>query len=254
MSGDKVQNHSSQDAGAQNDVGQAYDIKIETVVVGDETFQLQSLKDLQQFSDPDGEAERLGISSANWSLFGILWPSGYVLAKTMQAFPLEDKTILEIGCGLGFASLVMHQRGGDVTASDYHPMAGTFLNENTALNHLPPIKFHLANWFDENPTLGRFDLIVGSDILYERGHAEGLASFIHRHSNDGAEVIVVDPIRGSHNRFSRAMATLGYSHRPSKSEVREVNGELLRRRILRYCLGDECLITELESDSHEPIH
>ena len=213
-----------------------YAVKIESIIVGTNTFHIRSLKDLQQFSDPDGEAQASGISSAHWSLFGVLWPSGQVLAEAMQTFPLKGKKILEIGCGLAVASLVMHQRGGDVTASDYHPMAESFLRQNIHLNHLPPIKFHLADWFKRNPSLGRFDLIVGSDVLYERSHAKGLASFIRRHSNADAEVVIVDAIRGHHNHFSRAMVALGFSHMPSCSEVDETHGEAFRRRILTYHL------------------
>jgi len=37
------------------------------------------LRDKQQFADPDGHGARVGISSAQWSLFGQLWPAGRLL-------------------------------------------------------------------------------------------------------------------------------------------------------------------------------
>jgi hypothetical protein len=49
---------------------------------------------------------------------------------------LEGKRILEVGAGLALASLVVHRRGGDITASDYHPLIPDFLKENLRLN--PP--------------------------------------------------------------------------------------------------------------------
>lgn len=71
------------------------------------TLVIRSLLDRQQFSDPLGLAERMGISSATWPLFGLLWPSGALLAAHMAARVLRPgERILEIGCGLALASLV----------------------------------------------------------------------------------------------------------------------------------------------------
>lgn len=37
---------------------------------------IRALSDEQQFADPNGAAERAGISSSLWSLFGQVWPAG----------------------------------------------------------------------------------------------------------------------------------------------------------------------------------
>ena len=57
-------------------------------VSGVEDLIIRSLLDLQQFSDPDGDAERIGISSAMWPLFGMLWPSGAHLAARLALRPV----------------------------------------------------------------------------------------------------------------------------------------------------------------------
>jgi methylase of polypeptide subunit release factors len=57
-----------------------------------------------------------------------------------------ESASLELGCGLALASLVIHRRGGDVTASDCHPLTEAFLKENLRLNHLPPMKYRTGNW------------------------------------------------------------------------------------------------------------
>ena len=52
-----------------------YETKQECVAVrGADELQIRSLIDKQQYADPDGEAAAAGFSSANWSLFGVLWP------------------------------------------------------------------------------------------------------------------------------------------------------------------------------------
>ena len=120
-----------------------YQTKQETIAVaGVADLVIRSLLDRQQFADPLGDAERLGISSATWPLFGMLWSSATHLAARLALRPvLAGERILEIGCGLALASLVAHRRGADVTASDCHPLAGAFLRENLRLNGLLPMKY-----------------------------------------------------------------------------------------------------------------
>ena len=95
--------------------------------VGGHPWHLRVLSDTRQFADPDGHGERLGISSAQWSLFGQVWPSGQQLAQAMLDFDIAGKRILELGCGIGLASLVLQRRGARVVASDIHPLAESFL-------------------------------------------------------------------------------------------------------------------------------
>jgi predicted nicotinamide N-methyase len=108
-------------------------------VEGADDLIIRALLDINQFHDPLDEALNLGISSATWPLFGLLWPSGMHLAERMARRPVTGERILEIGCGLGLASLVAHRRGALVTASDCHPLASAFLDENARLNGLPPL-------------------------------------------------------------------------------------------------------------------
>lgn len=178
---------------------------------------VRMLRDRSQFADDDGVAEQLGISSALWPLFGVVWDSSQVLAHFLYDFDVAGKRILEVGCGIGLTSLVLNRRCADITATDYHPEAETFLRENTQLNCDRAIPFVRTSWADQNQTLGRFDLIVGSDLLYERNHAELLSSFIDDHAHPTCEVIVVDPGRKHRARFSRCMVDLGYAqyqHQP----------------------------------------
>jgi len=193
-------------------------VRYQTIEFGDRDIHLRTLRDNQEFSDDAGEAEALGISSATWPLFGIVWPSGEVLAHLMSDFDIKGKRILEVGCGIALSSLVLNQRDADITATDYHPEAGNFLQENTELNEGRDIPFIRTGWADEETNLGKFDLIIGSDLLYERGHAELLSEFLNQHANDRCEIIIIDPGRGHHARFSKLMVTLGFEHTQSRPE------------------------------------
>jgi predicted nicotinamide N-methyase len=190
-----------------------YEVETASYPIGADHYRIRSLLDRQQYWDPDGQAARAGISSASWPLFGLVWPAGLALADEMTRFDVAGKSILEVGCGLGLSSLVLQRRGADVTATDHHPLAEEFLRFNAALNDLAPITFQRASWAGANPDLGRFDLIIGSDLLYERGHPSELALFLGRHANPTAEIVVADPGRGQCAQFHAAMLEDGYVHK-----------------------------------------
>ena len=211
-----------------------YQVKLETVNIGGADFQIRSLLDLQQYSDPTGDAEQAGIPSANWSLFGHLWPSARVLALSMQSYDLTGKRILEIGAGLALASLVIHNRAGDMTVSDWHPLSEIFLRENVLLNQMSPLKYQTGNWEKQNPELGRFDLLIGSDILYERQQPKQLAAFIDQHATAGATVIIVDPDRGNRVAFCREMTRFGYSFSSRRAASFMENGEAYKGCFLTF--------------------
>lgn len=210
-----------------------YETRKLKVRIGEDTYKLRALSDKQQYSDPDGLAEQAGISSATWSLFGQLWPAGKALARKMSETDIENRRILELGCGLGLSSLVLQRRGADITASDYHPLAEPFLDYNAALNQLPPITYHNLPWEQPSAELGRFDLIIGSDILYERDHADMLARLVNRLASPSSEVIITCPGRRYRGRFSRALKAQGYrlkeKRKPfTKEGAPSISGFLLR--------------------------
>lgn len=211
-----------------------YEIKIESIpIAGAADLRIRSLQDRMQFFDPDDEALNLGISSAAWPLFGLVWPSARVLADAMQLEDLQDMRILEIGCGLALPSLVAHRRRADVTASDRHPLTETFLQENLRLNALPPMDYRTGDWTAMSPTLGRFDMIVGSDILYERDQPDQLLALIDAHGNPGVRVVIVDPDRGNRAAFSRGMSAHGYGHSSTRVD-QDQDGVGFRGQVLRY--------------------
>lgn len=175
-------------------------------VAGGADLHIRSLLDKQQWHDPQGVALALGVSSATWPLFGLVWPSAQKMADLMQTWPLHNLRILEIGCGLALASLVIHRRLGNITASDCHPYTQRFLSANLLLNALPMMAYQSGHWGRDNPLLGEFDLIIGSDVLYERDHPAQLADFIQRHAAQHAQVLIIDPNRGQRSAFNKCMS------------------------------------------------
>lgn len=236
-----------------------YQTKQESIAVtGVANLTIRSLLDRQQFADPLRVAASLGISSAQWPMFGLLWPSGAELAVLLAKHPVSPaERILEIGCGLGLASLVAHRRGANVTASDCHPLAGLFMAHNLVLNGLKPMKYRSGQWgrvsvapdsascADGLPlndgsvmVCGEFDLIIGSDVLYERDDAGTLATYLNDHAAPVAQVWIIDPHRGNRPAFSRHMARHGFAlteHKLDRLETPKLMA--YRGRLLLYQRG-----------------
>lgn len=182
----------------------------QTIEFGQIDIHLCTLRNKQEFYDPEGIAEKLGISSATWPIFGIVWPSSLVLAHHICDYNFGSKRVLEVGCGTALSSLLLNKKNVDITATDYHPEVETFLNRNSELNGDESIPFERTGWGDNNDSLGRFDLIIGSDLLYEDEHVELLSNFIKNHSNRECEVIIVDPGRGRKSKLAKKLLALGY--------------------------------------------
>ena len=199
---------------------------------------VKTLKDKQQYDEKCDLTPTLGISSANWSLFGVIWPSARILATLMNNYNIKDKRILEVGCGIALSSLVLNHRNANITTTDFNPEVKNFLNENTRINYGKVIPFECTNWANNNDTLGKFDLIIASDILYEEFFLEDLSRFLNEHTNKTCEIIIVDPGRGNHAKFSKMMILLGYKHTQSEPlDTDEYLDEPFSGQIIRYVKG-----------------
>ncbi len=229
-----------------------YRTQITGVPLGGRDLDIRSLSDNCQFADTQGQADRAGISSAQWGLFGQIWPSGRALAQAMFAYDIHGKRILELGCGLALASLILARRGADITASDHHPLAEQFLAYNAGLNRLPMPVYRDLPWSADGSELGKFDLIIGSDILYERSHSGLLAVLLGRLALACSEIIISDPGRGNSGRMTTALVAQGYRVREDRQAFHA--GELppYSGRILRFKRGIPC--DKLVSDLSTRIH
>jgi len=209
-------------------------LSYQTVEFGKIDIHLCSLRNRQEFHDPEGVAEDLGISSAQWPIFGVVWPSSRVLAHTICDYNTGSKRILEIGCGMALSSLLLNKQQADITATDYNPETGIFLARNALLNEDQPIAYKQVDWADTDDDLGLFDLIIGSDLLYEEQHIALLAKFIEAHSNPACEVIIVDPGRGRKNKLSARMIEFGFSSRQEKPSHTDYLNEEFKGHILTF--------------------
>ena len=216
------------------DLMQGVRMRFQTLDFGDADYHLRGLRDVQQCPASVSELERFGISNATWPLFGVLWRSEELLSHLMLKEELGGKRILEVGCGLALASLVLKRRGADVTATDHHPVASEFLDFNTELNNIDRINFKRVSWQAPDASLGQFDLVVGSDLLYDQHNLEPLVSFLDSHVGQKGQIVVVDPGRGMAGKFTRLLQRLDFEVQTTSESYVSSDGESANYWVMRF--------------------
>ena len=137
---------------------------------------------------------------------------------------LQGLRVLEVGCGVGLPSLLLNHIGVDITATDYHPEAQGYLNINSELNNDDKITFMRSPWSDLTNTEGLFDIIIGSDLLYEDEHITQLSDYMLLHLKPVSKVILVDPGRGRYTKFIKIMREHGFTScikKPLQEQLRD---------------------------------
>lgn len=124
-----------------------------------------------------------------------VWPSARVLAERVATMPVDDRRFLELGCGAGLVSVAAAIAGFDVTATDYYEEALRFTALNVLLNTGALIDTRIGDWRRFPHDIGRFELVVASDVLYEQPHAGLIAGVLDRTLTARGSAIIADPGR-----------------------------------------------------------
>ena len=122
---------------------------------------------------------------------------------------LTQQRVLELGCGLGLVSTAAAFAGADVTATDYYDDALLFAKLNALQATGRTIATRMVNWVAMPPDLGKFDVVLASDVLYEHRYAPLVASAIAATLVRGGEAIVADPGRIALEAFLEECAERG---------------------------------------------
>jgi len=128
-----------------------------------------------------------------------LWGSAVALAEVVAREPVAGRRVLELGCGLGLPSVAAARGGALVTASDWSEAATRAAGRNAELNGVR-LETVTASWVRPGRLVERapWDLVLASDVLYERPMARRLLDLLPRL---GAEVLLSDPGRAPAQAF-----------------------------------------------------
>jgi ETFB lysine methyltransferase len=138
-----------------------------------------------------------------------LWPSARVLAEHVLALRGDGRSLLELGCGCGLVGTCAAFAGFDVVASDYYEDALRFTRVNAQRNGAPPVRVLPLDWRHLPMDLAHFEVVLGSDVLYERTYGPLMAKVLARTLAKSGVAIVADPGRIAREEFLRCLETHG---------------------------------------------
>lgn len=137
-----------------------------------------------------------------------IWPSGLILADHVARRQGRGKRLMELGCGVGLVSVTAARAGYGVLATDYYDDALLFTIANARANGCA-LETRLVDWRTLPTDLGRFDVVVGSDVLYERPYASLVAETLDRTLTAGGVAYIADPGRIATPSFLSAAGSRG---------------------------------------------
>jgi predicted nicotinamide N-methyase len=134
-----------------------------------------------------------------------VWPSAVALAQVLSAREWRGARALELGCGLGVAGLAVAAAGARVLATDWSPDAIAFAAENARRSGLE-MQTAVCDWAAPEAIVSRapWDLVIGSDVLYEARNVELLLALLPRLVDERSEIWLADPDRAAAAGFLAA--------------------------------------------------
>lgn len=204
-----------------------YDKAIFDVEVGAFRLKIETFKSLDQTIDTlcaslDENSTQDPLSEDLCPYFGVVWPAALGLSKYLirHRDRIKNKEILELGCGLAIPSFVAKAYGANILASDFHGDVETFLKKNQMLND-SYFEYERLNWRESLVVPKKFDIVMGSDVLYESRHPGDVADALIKFVKPGGEILLADPGRSYLQNFVTSMNEKGYKE---ELEPISVNG------------------------------
>jgi predicted nicotinamide N-methyase len=180
-------------ADRMKELAQRYPLVDLTIPAAGRSWRLTAAQD----QDALLEAVQTEEDVANFPYGLMLWPSAIGLAEWLARSPstVQGKHVLEIGAGVGLAGLAARMLGAEVTQTDFQADALTLCRHNAACNGIDGVRVMRGDWRDFPSDLAPCEMVLGSDVLYERSLHPALESLLPRLIVPGGQIVLSDPLR-----------------------------------------------------------
>ncbi|HEX3561792.1 MAG TPA: 50S ribosomal protein L11 methyltransferase [Solirubrobacterales bacterium] len=160
------------------------------------TGKLRVLQPAEAAEIPDDHQVEWAPLAPYWS---VLWRSGVALARELDGQALRGLRVVELGCGLAIPSIAAARAGAISLATDADPEALELVACNARANYVF-VETAQVKWGEAEELIARgpFDLVLGTDILYERPSVALLLELLPRLAT---EAWIADPGRPAAEAF-----------------------------------------------------
>jgi ETFB lysine methyltransferase len=137
------------------------------------------------------------------------WPSAQVLIEYLINNPApRESRIIELGSGLGITTALLAESYPGIIATDISFAACSFARRNIGTVTVPAVL--CCDW--RFPAFKqRADLIIGSDILYEKRWKRPVLDFIEQMLVPGGQAFIADPRRPYWEKFQSRAKDRGFT-------------------------------------------
>ena len=158
-----------------------------------------------------------------------VWPSSTILAARLRELNGKGVSALELGCGVGLCTIAARSVGCDVLSTDYYDDALEFTRANVFRNLGGDANTMLFDWRHPPRNLGRYDVVLASDVLYELEYATLLPPILDQTLAERGFALIADPGRVAVQLFLESCGQRGLVAR--KEETRPFESGEIRQRI-----------------------
>ena len=179
-----------------------YDVCFEPVTIGAHTLDILQIADLAALLDR--LIATAGTAPLELPYWAKIWPTSMLLGHFLHHLdPDPDRSLLEIGAGVGICGLFAAARGFTTVITDIAPDALLFSRINILQNGLQDRASVARADFAADRLDRRFDIILGSEVLYIESLHRGLLKFLESHLklDPRAEVILAKDYHRRADRF-----------------------------------------------------
>jgi predicted nicotinamide N-methyase len=139
----------------------------------------------------------------------VLWPSAIALGHELATRDLRGKRVLELGAGTGLPGILAASLGASVVQTDRQKLVLHVCKLNAEKNGVTSIDHRVGDWTAWTDD-ARYDLIIGSDILYAEPLHPHLRRIFDSNLAAGGSVLIADPFRETSVGLLEAMERDGW--------------------------------------------
>ncbi len=175
-------------------------IVTEAIQILDKSFQIERIADMEDLFEEllKKDSEDINVKDERIPYWCEIWASAIGLSMYIieNSSFIENKSVIEVGAGLGLPSITASHYAESITITDYIQEAVDFSKRNWLLNHsVGEAFFEVLDWRNIATQHKKYDIVIASDVAYEQNGFDALLIGLKKLLKPGACILLSEPNR-----------------------------------------------------------